>query len=102
MPGAAIVCERGVLSSLRRTLRDVPRDEPSWLPVTCGRCRQRWYGIDRAHCATCHRTFADADFFDRHRVDDDCRNPATLGMIKHAKSAVWEPRAAVVKPRRAS
>ena len=28
---------------------------PSWLPVACGSCGQRWYGIDRAHCATCHR-----------------------------------------------
>ena len=38
----------------RRTLRCVPRDEPSWLPVACAGCGQRWYGIDRAHCGTCH------------------------------------------------
>jgi hypothetical protein len=72
------------------------------LPVACTGCGQRWYGIDRAHCATCHRTFTTVDFFDRHRVDQECRNPASLGMIKHAKSGVWEPRAAAVKPRRAS
>jgi hypothetical protein len=32
--------------------------------VICGGCRHRWYGIDRAHCATCHRTFAEAGLFD--------------------------------------
>jgi hypothetical protein len=68
------------------------RDEPCRLPVACAGCGHRWYGIDRAHRAACHRTFADADFFDRHRGESECRNPASLGMIKHVKSGLWEPR----------
>ena len=59
-----------------------PRDEPSWLPVACAGCGQRWYGIDRAHCSTCHRTFTEVDLFDRHRVENGCRSPASVGMIK--------------------
>lgn len=70
----------------------MPKDEPSRLPITCARCRHRWYGIDRAHCTTCHRTFADAELFHRHRVEYHCQNPATLGMVKHRNSGVWEPR----------
>jgi hypothetical protein len=101
-PSVIIVCERGVLVAPAPYPADVPRDEPSWLPVACAGCGQRWYGIDRAHCGTCHRTFTEVDFFDRHRVDDGCRSPASLGMIKNAKSGVWEPRASAVKRRRAS
>jgi len=92
----------GLCATGRRTLLDVARDEPSWLPVACAGCEQRWYGIDRAHCANCHRTFTDADLFDRHRVDHECRNPVSLNMIKHAKSGVWEPRPTTIKPRCAS
>jgi hypothetical protein len=78
----------------------VPKDEPSWLSISCAGCGNRWYGIDRAHCTACHRTFADIDLFDRHRVDHDCRNPAGLGMIKHQKTGVWEPRGSAVRRRR--
>jgi hypothetical protein len=86
----------------RPTLRLVAKDEPSWLPVGCAGCGQRWYGVDRAHCAVCHRTFAAAELFDRHRVDDACVNPVGLGLVKHAKSGVWEPRVQVVRGRHAS
>ena len=59
------------------------------MPVACAGCGQRWYGIDRAHCSTCHRTFTEVDFFDRHRVDEGCRSPASLGMINdRAKSQI--------------
>jgi len=75
----------------------VPKDEPSWLSISCAGCGDRWYGIDRAHCTSCHRTFADADLFDCHRVEDDCVNPVRLGMVKHQKSGVWEPRATVTR-----
>ena len=75
----------------------MPKDEPSWLSISCAGCGARWYGIDRAHCPACHRTFADADLFDRHRVDDECVNPVRLGMVKHQKTGVWEPRTTVTK-----
>lgn len=39
-----------------------------------GGCGHRWNGIDRGRCRACHRTFADTDLFDRHRVDHDCTN----------------------------
>jgi len=79
----------------------VAKDEPTWLPVTCTGCTHRWYGIERAHCTSCHRTFADVDLFDRHRVDHECRNPASLSMIKHARSGVWEPRPVLARRRQA-
>ena len=75
----------------------MPKDEPSWLSINCAGCGIRWYGIDRAHCSACHRTFAAADLFDRHRVDQACLNPVSLGMIKHQKTGVWEPRSTVGK-----
>jgi hypothetical protein len=81
-----------------RTLPVVARDEPTWLPVTCAGCGHRWYGIERAHCASCHRTFAALDLFDQHRVDHLCR--ARHG--QHAKSGVWEPRSLAARTRRAS
>jgi hypothetical protein len=84
-----------------RSLPVVAKDEPTWLPVTCAGCEHRWYGIERAHCASCHRTFADLDLFDQHRVDHLCRNPASLRMTRHAKSGVWEPRSPAVRNRRA-
>jgi hypothetical protein len=79
----------------------VAKDEPTWLVVTCTGCTHRWYGIERAHCTSCHRTFADVELFDRHRVDHECRNPASLGMAKHPKSGVWEPRPVLARRRRA-
>jgi len=90
------------LSVTARTLLVVAKDEPSRLPVTCTGCEGRWYGIERAHCTSCQRTFAAVDLSDRHRADHECRNPAALGMAKHPKSGVWEPRPVVVRGRRAS
>src|SRR5689334_3563001 len=74
VPAPIIVCKRGILVVAGPYPADVPRDEPSWLPAACAGCGQRWYGIDRAHCGTCHRTFTEVDFFDRHRVDEGCRS----------------------------
>src|SRR5690349_25047401 len=68
-----------ISSVAARTLAAVAKDEPTWLPVTCAGCVSRWYGIERAHCVSCHRTFAAVDLFDQHRVDHLCRNPASLG-----------------------
>ena len=33
----------------------------------CGGCDNRWPGVSRAHCRSCHRTFAGFGLFDRHR-----------------------------------
>ena len=90
-----------ISSVAARTLAAVAKDEPTWLPVTCAGCVSRWYGIERAHCVSCHRTFAAVDLFDQHRVDHLCRNPASLGMARQAKSGVWEPRSRVARRRRA-
>jgi len=76
------------------------KDEPSWLPVTCGGCGQSWYGFDRAHATCCHRTFDLLDDFDRHRVDGRCANPVSLGLYRHERSAVWMRRVQVVASRR--
>jgi hypothetical protein len=79
----------------------VAKDEPSWLPVTCAGCTRRWYGIERAHCTACHRTFTTVEFFDQHRVGHVCHNPASLGLTKHEKTEIWEPRTATAVRRRA-
>lgn len=97
-----VASDQALFVGERRTLLVVAKDEPTWLPVTCAGCGQRWYGIERAHCACCHRTFATLDLFDQHRVDHLCRNPASLGMTKHAKSGVWQPRSLAARSRRAS
>jgi hypothetical protein len=66
------------------------KDEPSWLRASCAGCGSSWYGLDRAHCGWCHRSFDTVDLFDAHRVDDLCINPAAVGLVKHQKSGIWE------------
>ncbi|WP_456238810.1 FDXHR family putative zinc-binding protein [Saccharopolyspora karakumensis] len=34
---------------------------------TCGGCKKTWTGLAQAHCSRCHRTFAAAALFDKHR-----------------------------------
>ncbi|WP_456115119.1 FDXHR family putative zinc-binding protein [Saccharopolyspora mangrovi] len=34
---------------------------------TCGGCKKTWTGLAQAHCSRCHRTFAAAELFDKHR-----------------------------------
>lgn len=50
------------------------------LPHAC-RCGSRWSGGLTAHCAACHRTFSGIGPFDRHRRDDGCADPATVGLV---------------------
>jgi len=49
---------------------------------SCGGCDTRWSGVSRCHCAGCHRTFAGANLFDRHRRDIKgeglCLDPETI------------------------
>jgi hypothetical protein len=49
--------------------------------VSC-RCGATWTGLGRAHCDACHRTFATAPLFDRHRsptgAHGACYDPATI------------------------
>lgn len=51
---------------------------------TCGGCTTRWSGHRRAHCAAekCHRTFATAALFDRHRRAGACVDPATIDGLR--------------------
>jgi hypothetical protein len=39
----------------------------------CSGCDARWGGVERAHCASCHRTFAGVWLFDKHRAVTGCR-----------------------------
>lgn len=41
----------------------------------------------RAHCGACHVTFAGVRYFDRHRKDGRCLDPAELGLT--LKGSVW-------------
>jgi hypothetical protein len=70
-----------------------PKTSPTWLPASCATCGHRWYGIDRAHCAGCHRTFADPHLSDHHRLEHRCANAVALGMVKHPGTGIREPRA---------
>lgn len=52
------------------------------LPHTCGRCGSRWAGTNTAHCAAdCHQTFTSPRSFDKHRLNGECRPPATVGLV---------------------
>lgn len=53
------------------------------LPHSCGRCTNRWSGLNTCHCGGangCHRTFTGVGHFDRHRRDGRCVDPATIGL----------------------
>lgn len=54
--------------------------------ATCGGCDTVWDGqTRRAHCATCHHTFASPRLFDRHRWARGrgwgCYTPQSLNMV---------------------
>lgn len=35
-----------------------------------------------AHCTVCHNTFSGVTYFDDHRLNGECINPAALGLVK--------------------
>lgn len=56
-------------------------------------CGEKWYGLDIAHCASCHETFVSPKYFDYHREPIGkrvpstgpvarCISPETIGMVK--------------------
>jgi hypothetical protein len=44
----------------------------------CGDCQGSWTGTTKAHCVTCHETFASNSVSDLHWVGRRCANPATV------------------------
>jgi len=45
----------------------------------CRDCGATWpMATKTAHCCRCHRTFSSHGVSDRHQVDGECRNPATM------------------------
>lgn len=53
--------------------------------ITCSGCTARWTGHHRAHCGSCHATFAAPGLFDRHwrttgGPHGDCVPPASVGL----------------------
>jgi hypothetical protein len=72
------------------------------LRITCGGCDATWAGEDRAHCASCHRTFDTVSVWDEHRRDDRCVHPRRLGLAT-TKNGIWfKPLARNTPRRRAS
>jgi hypothetical protein len=72
------------------------------LRITCGGCAATWAGEDRAHCASCHRTFDTVSVWDAHRVDGKCQHPRRLGLTA-TKNGIWlEPLPQERRRRRAS
>lgn len=55
--------------------------------LTCSGCTNTWTGVSRAHCSACHTTFGGVASFDRHRYQETCREPSTLGL--KLVSGVW-------------
>ena len=51
-------------------------------------CCQRWFGLNRAHCAGCHCTFDDVDLYDAHRVTLVCKAPRGMGLVQNTHG-VW-------------
>lgn len=41
----------------------------------------------QAHCPTCHRTFGGVTGFDAHRINGECRDPATRGYVLNG--GIW-------------
>lgn len=58
-------------------------------PYGCGRCDNRWGGLNTAHCGAenCHRTFTGIVAFDKHRAGSHaagtrhCVDPQTVGLV---------------------
>lgn len=53
----------------------------------CGRCSNRWGGLNTAHCPRCHQTFTGLTAFDKHRDGNHahgtrhCVDPAKVGLV---------------------
>jgi hypothetical protein len=96
----------------RGRYRRRPRADPSGgslmpshthlLRIRCGGCAATWAGADRAHCASCHRTFDTVPLWDTHRADGRCVHPRQLNLIA-TKNHIWlEPLALVPQQTRLS
>lgn len=48
-------------------------------------CRQP--SASQAHCSGCHRTFGGVTYFDAHRCNGWCLNPADLGLVE--RDGLW-------------
>lgn len=55
--------------------------------ITC-RCGDTWTGLNRAHCSICHRTFGGITGFDKHRDNEECLEPETIGYHLN-KHNIW-------------
>lgn len=59
-------------------------------PHSCGGCPTRWWGLNMAHCARCHRTFSTVTGFDLHKVNGRCIDPASGKVPQRLDSrGVW-------------
>lgn len=59
---------------------------PARLPNMCGRCDNRWGGMNTAHCAACHLTFTGITAFDAHRRGGVCAVPAEVGLVESSRN----------------
>lgn len=72
---------------ISRRVPAMSRDQPHVMGITCG-CGATWAGLDRMHCASCHRTFEGIELFDAHRADERCVHPRQLGLVA-TKNGIW-------------
>ena len=54
----------------------------------CRKCREKWTGLARVHCISCHRTFNSVSGFDEHRRGFKCTDPLEIGM-KMSDLGIW-------------
>lgn len=51
---------------------------PSGVHSHCDDCHRNWRGHSECHCVECHRHFGGEVAFDAHRINDVCRDPASI------------------------
>lgn len=51
-------------------------------------CTNGWPSGRKCHCTTCCQTFSCVSNFDKHRENDKCLPPASVGLAKNAHG-VW-------------
>ena len=69
----------------------VPRPADVVYYASCA-CGQRWFGLNRAHCAGCHCTFDDVDLYDAHRLTLECKRPTAMGLAQNQHGVWMRPR----------
>ena len=56
------------------------------MTYSCNVCKNRWGGLNTAHCSACHVTFSTWRSFDAHRSKGLCALPADVGLVPQRRA----------------